>query len=97
MKLVFILLAFVGVTLGVTAREEVSFCQYYNDPHLIPFQDSPGAFQGQYFCRANCTEIMVKNEFLEIFVTPDPQGQYPIVEVSYFIFDHLSSSLVCFF
>lgn len=92
MKSVLILLLFIGVALNVNAGDERVFCQYYNDPHLIPFPSSPGGYQGQYICRNNCTEIMLRNDFVEIFVTADPAGDYPIVQVSYVRSDHLNCS-----
>ena len=83
-KSILVLFVFLGITLNVNAKEDLVQCKYYNDPHLIPFPLWPGADQYQYLCRNNCTEIMIKNEFVEIIVTADPTGEYPIVEVKCF-------------
>ncbi|CAF1021126.1 unnamed protein product [Rotaria sp. Silwood1] len=75
--------------------KEVGKCRYYNDPHLIPFPVSPGASQEQYICRNNCTEILLKNDFVEIIVTPDPAGDYPIVAYTLIFFATGGYSFPC--
>lgn len=84
MKLVITLVVLICFALNINAKDDRGYCYYFNDPHLIPFPSVPGEQQGVYFCKSNCTEVLLKNKFVEIFVTADPQGMYPIIEVSYF-------------
>ena len=87
MKLIITLVVLIGLTLNVNAGDgddKFDYCYYFNDPHLIPFITPDNPNPGVYFCKSNCTEILLKNKFVEIIVTADPQGAYPIVDVSYF-------------
>lgn len=69
------------ITVGLVEGDGFGKCHYRIDPHLIPFPSGPGDNPSTYICQSNCTEILVKNDFLQIIVTPDPsQNFYPIIQ-----------------
>lgn len=86
LKLAFIYLCATQLFCTTIDAQKTGTCRYYNDPHLIPFPTSPGASQSQYLCRNNVTETLVKNKFVELIVTPDPAGEYPIVAYTLIFF-----------
>ncbi|UJR14783.1 hypothetical protein I4U23_001771 [Adineta vaga] len=74
-------------SLKIRSFDEVGECHYWNDPHLKPFPKAAGENGEQFLCRPNCTEVLLRNEFVEIFVTSNQNGrEYPIVEYTVIFF-----------
>ena len=70
------------LTFGASATYEK--CQYFGEPHLIPYPTAAGGPQSQYVCHpAISPETLLQNKFITISVTTSPTGNYPIVAVNH--------------
>ncbi|CAF1433348.1 unnamed protein product [Adineta steineri] len=78
------------------AFNKTGSCHYFSDPHLEPFPAQPGMTANMYICRPNCTEILIRNDFLEIYVTSrSTAGKYFIVEYTMVFFPTKKYSSPC--
>ena len=88
-KLKLVLAILLAVTTGLQSQDkfddkERSRCSYFGEPHLIPFVTAANPIQNQYVCHPSGQETMVSNQYLEILVTTNPSGNYPIIGVCAF-------------
>ncbi|CAF0939816.1 unnamed protein product [Rotaria sordida] len=59
--------------------DKTGTCRCYGEQHVNPFPASPGSSQNQYLCNDNSTKILIKNQFVQLFVTPNSQDSYSTV------------------